>query len=431
MSRTAVCLAFACLASLTGPAASTGLFPKLRKKLEAERKLSLSQNATAAEPVEPVEVPPPMDVGSDGFPVLPAVDQMLGGAAVTLKTVSSQASDIAGRMAAAQKQSESELSKQKNAFEQNLKTQEEKNQAVASENSKISDEIDTLKKQNVDLRKEAHDIQKKNVVLRSAVKSLGTEMGTAKEFAHKSMVETDDSKKEVLSVLQVHHKDDNDDDNKDDDDKDDYDKPDDTDDDPTLNGDDDEEDQEEVLEDRKVPESVDEVKDSISFLALSSKVENAAVKDSAAVDAEAADLSLEVAGLSQQASMVDNLDADGALQALSKDIGTLMAQRKQSVTNLKNLFIRDFRAGAKRGLALLSQQKQLIAHRTELMSIQSKLKDAVAHLEGTHKQLGRRLHGLGQFLQKLAHVANAPETEVPHMLESLPKAVIVAPKAAV
>jgi len=390
---------FLLLPALVG---STGLFPKMRQRVQAQKKMALFTKRVK------VVVPPPMDAGADGFPVLPAVEKMLGGAALTLKTVSTQANNIAGRMAGAEKQSELELARQKSAFEANLKKQEIKNQAVKAENQKITVQIESLKKANVGLRKHAKKIRKKSLVLRNVVRSLESKMGMAKKFAHKSMLDTDDSKKTVLDVLHPKaHKGNqsalaqvsDDDDAEDDDD------------------------------------NTDEDEEGTSLIVLNHKRK---VRHSTKKAVQKTDMSglngLDVSGLdvefalSQQTVMSESPDA--ILNTLSKDINTLMTQRKESVTNLKNLFIRDFRAGAQRHMALLNQQKVLAKQRDDLLALQTKLKEAVAHLKATHKHLGQRLKGLGQFLQKLAHVANSPEVEVPRLLENLPHAVSIAPKKA-
>merc|ERR1719453_2471542 len=67
---------------------------------------------------------------------------------------------------------------------------------------------------------------------------------------------------------------------------------------------------------------------------------------------------------------------ENLLAVLSKQVTALAAQEKESEKNLKNLFIRDYRAGAKRHQALLSQQKGLIATRGSLMALEAKLKTA-------------------------------------------------------
>jgi len=396
MTRGMMCLALACLVGVPVPAASAGIFPALRKRLESQREAVLVQNATEAAPAQPVEVevPAPVDVGADGFPVLPGVDQMLGGATRTLKTVNSQATDIVGRMAYAQKQSVAELGRQKRAFEDQLKSQETNSLAVAQSNIKIVAETDSLKAGNNGLRKQAHKIQKKIAVLRSLVHSLEMKMNVAKDFDHTTMVETDDSKQAALKVFGGHKGPDDD----------------------------------FLRDDRPVPEDEDDEEDEkasqqgTSFLAIFSV---ATKTHGSAADASETDLDMALPmGLMQQASLES---PDAILTELTKDVRILAQQRKQGVDKLKNLFIRDYRAGARRHLALVSEQKVLNTQMEAQKTLQRKLKVAVAHLQGTHTQLGRRLHGLGQFLQKLAHVANAPEPEVANLLDNLPSAPKVAP----
>merc|ERR1719224_279441 len=113
------------------------------------------------------------------------------------------------------------------------------------------------------------------------------------------------------------------------------------------------------------------------------------------------------------------------LEVLSKEVSALAQQEKESEKNLKNLFIRDFRAGAKRHQALLAQQKSLNSTRAALQTLKAKLETAVAHLAATQSQLEARLHGIGQYLQKLSHFAMAPQNEANHLMDVLPKAVTV------
>merc|ERR1719271_200052 len=94
------------------------------------------------------EVPAPVDAGSDGFPHLPAVSQMLSSASGTLKTVNSQASDLEARVVKAQMQVEAKLAKQKAAFEEKLKQQEANNRMVIEENANITAEIKKLQSSN-------------------------------------------------------------------------------------------------------------------------------------------------------------------------------------------------------------------------------------------------------------------------------------------
>merc|ERR1719199_517875 len=74
------------------------------------------------------------------------------------------------------------------------------------------------------------------------------------------------------------------------------------------------------------------------------------------------------------------------LGVLSQEVAHLAQQTKDSEAKLKQIFIKDFRAGAKRHQALLATQKTLIAQRKSLLTVQDQLKKAEAHLESTHKQ---------------------------------------------
>jgi len=324
----------------------------------------------------------------------------------------------------AQMQSESKMAKQKAAFEEKLKQQEVGNEAVITANSNISAEIKTLTAGNTDLKKHAKEIEENNKVMRSELRTLQGRLGVAKEFTAKSLTSTDDSKNSLLQVLKggkkhhaalvetasTKHRDVDDDD-------------------------DDSADKEDESSDDKDDEE-DEEEGAASFLAVSStKVRKAAAASSdSASSFEAAMSDLEAAvpagpamGLDQVSGPVSS--PGDLLAVLSSEVTHLAQQEKESEKTLKNLFIRDFRAGAKRHTALLAQQKKLVADRSSLQTLQTKLKSAEAHLESMRTQLEGRLHGLGQYLQKLAHLAMAPQHEVAHLMEALPKTVTVKTEA--
>jgi len=395
-----LCLIF--LAALVPPAtaaaASAEMFPGLRK-----RKLAVLQKQAeivhapmpegaavpAAVPAEvPEEVPSVVDAAADGFPQLPGVSQMLSAASGTMKAVSSQASGLEARVVQAQMQIEAKMAKQKAAFEEKLKLQEQGNQKVIEANGNINAEIKKLQSGNAALRKHAHEIEQSNRLMRKELNALESHLAVAKDFTSKSLTATDDSKNALLQVLKKdsnhhalvemtsHSKKDDDDDDDDDEDSDD-----------------------------------DEA--ATSFLQVSPDEFGFAAPEGPSLDAGAG-ASLDAAG------------APGDLLAvLAKDVANLAQHQKSSEKNLKNLFIRDFRAGIKRNKVLLAKQKSLISTRTSLLSLQAQLKSAEAHVDATRAQLEARLHGLGQYLQKLAHFAMAPQHEVPHLLQVLPKAVTV------
>jgi len=421
-------------ASATATAASAEMFPSLRKRFEKKRAAAAAQKtaevqvSSAPDAEEKDEkddkdvkdagpVMPVMDAGSEGYPVLPAVSTMLSDASGTLKAVNAQASSLEARVVQAQMISESKMAKQKAAFDEKLKQQENGNRQVIAQNSNITNEIKNLKDSNAALKKHSKEVEKSNKNMRAELTSLQAHLGTAKEFTAKSLTSTDDSKNSMLQILhgnskfnhhhralvetassskRKHSDDDDDEDSSDDSDDDSDDKDDD--------GSDDED-------------------SATSFLALSSSrtasADGAASFDAAMSELDSAVPSVPAVDATSNAAPADLLDV------LSKDVANLAAKTKAAQSNLKALFIRDFRTGAKRHVALMAKQKSLIANRTELLSVQNQLKKAEAHLEGTQKELEAKLHGLGQFIQKLAHFAMAPQHEVPHLLEVLPKVVAV------
>jgi len=427
---------YMCLAmlpsSVTGTAVSTEMFPALRKKMQKQKFLVAAQTQTSKSKVPDTEeekesqevpgvIPAPLDAGPDGFPQLPAVSQMLSEASGTLKKVNSRTSSLEARVVQAQMQSESKMAKQKAAFEEKLKEQEESNQAVITANGNISAQIKSLQGSNAALKKHAHEIEETNKVMRSELRTLESRLGAAKDFTAKSLTSTDDSKNSLLQVLKGGHKHHralvetsssthrevgNDDDDSSDD-------------------------SDDSEDDRDSKDDDEEDEQGTSLLLLSSKVQRTSTVSSAdsAASFEAAMSDLESAvpaGPGMPLDPTANVPAESPsdlLSVLSKDVAHLAQQEKDSEKNLKNMFIKDFRAGAKRHQALLAQQKSLMGTRGNLLAVQAKLKSAEAHLEATKTQLEGRLHGLGQYLQKLAHLAMAPQREVPHLLEVLPKSV--------
>lgn len=407
---------------------SSAMFPALRK-----RKLASAQNvekslAQIASPEQksaevdkmaqaPKEVPPVADAGADGFPHLPAVSNMLSQAAGTLKSVSSQASGLQARMVQVQMQSEEKVAKHKAAFEEKLKAQEAGNQMVIETNKKISGEINRLNSENSALRKTSSQVQDANRQMRKQLHALQSRLGVGRAFVDKSLLATDDTNSSLLQVLTVsrarrHRRRtllevaskrevDNDDDSDDDA------SAGDTDDSQSGASDEDDTDEE-----------------SPSFLSLSMKRRVARADN--ALDSSLNDL---------QAMAVETQPAEAAtdtasspsdlLGVLAKDVAKLAQQQKEGEKQLKDLFIRDFRNGARRHKALMDQQKSLTTTRNSLLSLQAKLKNAEKHLVGTRSQLEARLRGLGQYLQKMAHFAMAPQKEVPHLLETMPKTIAV------
>merc|ERR1719183_1980567 len=101
----------------------------------------------------------------------------------------------------AQMQSESKMAKQKAAFEEKLKQQEEKNRLVIQANGNITADIKKLQQSNADLRKQAHVIEENNHLMRSEFHMLESRLGLAQDFTSKSLKSTDDRKNALLQVL--------------------------------------------------------------------------------------------------------------------------------------------------------------------------------------------------------------------------------------
>merc|ERR1719247_878108 len=139
-------------ASATATAASAEVFPSLRKRFEKKRAAAAAQKTaevqvSAAPDAEEKDekdvkdagpVMPVQDAGAEGYPVLPAVSTMLSDASGTLKAVNAQASSLEARVVQAQMLSEAKMAKQKAAFDEKLKQQEQGSQNVISQNANIS-----------------------------------------------------------------------------------------------------------------------------------------------------------------------------------------------------------------------------------------------------------------------------------------------------
>lgn len=337
-------------------------------------------------------IPAPMNAGADGFPKLPAVDAMLGGASETMKSISSQASTLQAQIMQVQAQNQARMTQQKVIFERKLKMQEGKNQEVVGQNNEVASEIQTLKKGNEELRKKCHDLQEGNRVMRVELHTLESKFAEAKEFVGASLTSSDDSKAKELAVLKSpvhHHKsflDRHDDDQEEDEGEDKGGKDDDNDDD----------------------DSSDD--DAESFLAISSQAHRMFTETE---DTEE---------MPDDASSVPAPPSDpsGLVDILKNGVAQMQMEEHASEKKMKAIFVANFQQGQKRHAALMSQQKALNGTRAQLQSLQVNLHSAEVHLDTTKTSLQERLRGLGLFAQRLAHLALAPAGEVSRLLTALP-----------
>jgi len=386
-----------CFTALLPRNEATNLFPAMKKRLAMAQQKAETVEPEHKDAAAPVSVPDPVDVGADGFPKLPEVSDILGGATKALKTVDSQAKAIEIRVLDAQKHMKGKLARQKAAFEFQLKRQEMQNLAVAQEIQKIQSEVAQLETRNTASRTKSHGLQKSNHMLRNEMHELGKKLGVARTFAFKTVFSTDDSKEPTLNVLKVNEE-------------------------PkqvvqAKEADDDDSDDSDEEED--VPEKV-------SSADVVAKFESK-WKDTATSLLQTAAQAQRAASSADELPSTDEISPDGnpddLLAVLTKDVARLASQEKECEKNLKEIFIRDFRAGAGRHKALLAKQAVATKQRTDAQALEQRLQKAVSHLNDTHLQLTRRLHGVAQFMKQLEHLADAKETDVPKLMGDLPKKV--------
>jgi hypothetical protein len=356
------------------------------------------------------------DATEDSTHKLPTVSKMMNTAQETLKSINSQASVITVLV-------EAKMARQKAIFERRLQQQERSNQEVISGNKRLNDEIASLKETNEAIKKNSHEIRETNRAMRSELKTLGAKLHLAESFITASMKATDDHDAKQLAVFQgkvqqqsssSDEVDDNSGTNSDGTDKvakvals-------------TQTDDDDEDDDDD-----------DTASDGTSLLALTATTRRSTVARSTAGAGKAsatedtvqmADVEAELSNLGALAAPAlpaASANPSDLLNVLSSKVAQLKEQEGESEAKLKEMFLTKFKAGTKRHRELLQVQRGLNSTRDSLRSLQTKLKGP----ERTRQNLEQRLHGLGFFLQRLAHVALAPSGEAPRLLDALPSTV--------
>lgn len=409
-------VAFALLAlGLVQRGATTEMFPALRKHRKASLVAQASTSPAEAGLQQPdtaaVVVPPPPNAGPEGMPVLPAVPAMVGSAVEVLKGISAQASSLEERAVQVQADNAAKMKKMKAFFERNLKTREEANLEVVAANAKISSEIDALKKDNVARRKHAQELVEANKFMRSEIHALEASLGAGRDFAQASLKASDDRKAKELVVLgmekeEAHKVEDKTEKKTKVEDKSSTDK-------------DEKESKDTSADDEKDDDDDDDATAGDSFLALSSRHGHrlfARAKTSVEVSAE--DAALADAYAPEQQTPAD------IVKLLTAGVENLAKEQKASEEHVKALFATDVEAETKRQEALVQQQQSLNATRSSLKVLQAKLGVAEDHLTSTKSLLSSKLRELGLFVQRLAHLALAPQGEAPRLLKALPVNVV-------
>eukprot|EP00747_Dinoflagellata_sp_TGD_P162117 gnl/TRDRNA2_/TRDRNA2_179355_c0_seq1.p1 gnl/TRDRNA2_/TRDRNA2_179355_c0~~gnl/TRDRNA2_/TRDRNA2_179355_c0_seq1.p1 ORF type:complete len:435 (+),score=160.96 gnl/TRDRNA2_/TRDRNA2_179355_c0_seq1:122-1426(+) len=419
----AFCLAviFSCL-PVESSAKKVSVFPSLRRHQAPPPPPAAKQEAAPAAPAAPVAplvVPSAPSVGKSGFPELPTVNSMLDPAAETLKAINSQASMLEAKILAAQMADQQKMAKQKAVFEERLKEQEQANRDVIAKNEHISKEIADLKRGNDGLRKKAKELEDGNHLARTELKELQNKLGSAKDFVASSMKSTDDSKAKELQVLtqdaktghhgRHHHVL------------------------AQIESIDNVEDPSEMAASDGEDSAEDDTADASSDDSSDADESDGGDEDSAAFvqvgmtrEAEMVDsqlLSLEATQAAADPASAPEANPNALVMTLQSGVANLAKQEKLAEEKLKQQFISDFQAGNRRHAALMQQQHSLEAQRASLETLQNKLKTAVAHLEETSSHLQQRLRGIGLFVQRLAHLALAPASEVPRLIGAMPTAV--------
>lgn len=351
-------------------------------------------------------VPPPASVGTNGFPELPTVSNMLHGASQELNSVSVQVKLLESRAAQTQKDNEVKLAKQKAVFEQKLQIQEEQNRAVIAANQQISREINDVKKANIGLLSHDLELAKNNNFMRKELQELLSKIGAAQSFVTSSLTKTDDTGAKELAVLNLkkpHHASRH-----------------------RVLGlrersSDDGIDNSDMEDDENAGDEAAE-----SFLSLGSRVTHPLGTASDDEGDTQTDDSVDAApGASDTTARTAN--PNDLVSVLSKEVTDLEKEGKESKNKLRAMFIAAFQTGAKRHAALIAQQRALNATKASHLDKKSKLTTAEQHLDGTRRELEKRVRGLGIFLQKLSHVALAPTGEVSRLLKELPGKVTPSP----
>ncbi|CAJ1402331.1 unnamed protein product [Effrenium voratum] len=309
-------------------------------------------------PPDPAKVPLPQvpqatNVGQDGFPALPSMEDIMNPYSQTMSGISSRAKELEAKMMKIEKENAVRLQKQKKVFDRKLKEQEEKNQVVVKENAELAKSIMHLKQKNQAVFAESQGLQKAIAVRQSEVKRIQEQLSSVQAFLSDTLESTDLNKAE-LKVLD-------------------------------LEASAEQKETEEAKQKRKVASYFDIAqrraeqteKEALSFLSISEEVQEEPSKEP---------------------------EPENLLGVLSEGVKDMKRQGQATSQRLKSLFLQSLRDGVKRHNALLSQQKVLQETLSSMQSYEERLSKAQQHLKDTKATLDKQLHTSGLFLQKLAQI---------------------------
>lgn len=320
--------------------------------------------------VELPVVPQAKNVGKDGYPELPSLEDIMSPADQTMSGISSRAKELEMKMLKMEKENSARLEKQKKIFDRKLKEQEEKNQLVGKENAKLAKSIMHLKKKNEEVVSASQQLKKAIGVRRTEMKSIQEQLLEASRFLTETLDSTDESQASELKVLE----------------------------------------QEEKQEAKDAKEAKEKQKVD-SFVTLAEQRATTAISDAGTTDAGSAE-----DGHGSALSFLElreEPEPESLLNVLAEGVKDMKQQGEASSKHLKGLFMSSLQDGMKRRKALLSQQQVLQKTLESMQSYQEKLSKAESHLKETKVKLDKSLHDSGIFLQKLSQLTlSKPEESV-------------------
>jgi len=332
------------------------------------------------------EVPVAANAGPAGYPQLPAVSSMLGGASQMLQNINAQARVLEARVVQTQMENEAKMARQKAVFEQKLKSQEDRSRALQTANKQLSGEIDTLRTNISALRNRAKDVQGENDVRRREMTAISGRLVRANAFLLNSLKANDDREAPELHVLRgkkagggVTH--------------------------------------------RKVVPAVKATKRVSAPVQHAKKLASEDDDSDSKDDEDAEDASLIAVSSSHTPTDAQPAAAGtpkDVLNVLGEAVSNLQKEEHASEAQLKGMFLKNFKAGVKRYASLAAQQRALLATRKSLIAEQEELIKADEHLQGTSLALQQQLRSFGLFVQRLGHLALAPPQEAGKLLKTLP-----------
>lgn len=366
-----------------------------RTPLGASQAAVAKEESSAPPPHGPLpQVPVAVNAGPGGYPQLPAVSAMLGSSSQTLQSINKEAHVLEARVVQTQMENEAKMARQRDVFEQKLKSQEDRARAVMAANQRLSREIAEIQANISTLQHQAQDVQAASEIMRSEMNILEDKLARGREFLLSSLKNLDDSRATQLAVLQelkirhrlhtrhtgkaaraVHQRA--------------ADTP---------------------SKERHVPEVMKQITfnvthegepDEVSFLSLGATRMHRTSQPSTGVATAAG-------------------SPKDVVNVLGHAVTTLQQEEHLSEAKLKVIFLTKFKAGVKHYAALLSEQRKMITTRKTLLAQQAELRVADEHLQATHSALQQQLRSFGLFTQKLAHLALAPTQEAPELLRRLP-----------